>query len=669
MSHGQRLNKLSKILIANRGEIACRVMKTARKMNIKTVAVFSDADRHSLHVKMADEAHYIGPSPASESYLRQDKLLEIIKKTGAQAVHPGYGFLSEQAPFAEALAAQGVEFIGPPASAIADMGSKSASKRIMIDAGVSCIPGYHGDNQDEAYLKEQADQVGYPIIIKAVSGGGGKGMRMVFDEKDFMAALRSAKEESIKAFNDDRVILERFFDFQPRHVEVQVMADSHGNALYFSNRDCSVQRRHQKIIEEAPAPGLTPEEHREIGEMAVRAAKAVGYKSAGTVEFIMDTVERKFYFMEMNTRLQVEHPITELVTGVDLVELQLRVSQGEKLPITQDDINVHGHAFEARVYAEDPANNFMPGSGDVKYLSTPAETDNVRIDTSIRQGDAVSVFYDPMIAKLVVWAPDRLSSLSLLHSKLQEYHVVGLSTNIKFLKDLATHPQFESADVHTDFITQHGDSLFPATPNLSDENLALTAVSYLLSQTGKASVSPWTKSLFSRLNIDHVEELKLKDGDNDIDVKIRCVAPSYFVSVDGRPEVELSANVSVNENVIVGSGNSVDRKLECKIVQDGDNLHVFCDGNETVLSRHVPKYQKADEESGLDDGVASVEGLVQKIFAGVGDVVKRGDVILQVNVMKMLFDIPAHKDGVISSICFNEGDRVSKGQLLYELDE
>ncbi|XP_063694539.1 methylcrotonoyl-CoA carboxylase subunit alpha, mitochondrial-like [Bolinopsis microptera] len=669
MSHGQRINKLSKILIANRGEIACRVMKTARKMNIKTVAVFSDADRHSLHVKMADEAHYIGPSPASESYLRQDKLMDIIKKTGAQAVHPGYGFLSEQAPFAEALAAQGVEFIGPPASAIAEMGSKSASKRIMIDAGVSCVPGYHGDNQDEAYLKEQADQVGYPIIIKAVSGGGGKGMRMVFDDKDFMAALRSAKEESIKAFNDDRVILERFFDFQPRHVEVQVMADSHGNAVYFSNRDCSVQRRYQKIIEEAPAPGLTPEEHREIGEMAVRAAKAVGYKSAGTVEFIMDTVERKFYFMEMNTRLQVEHPITELVTGVDLVELQLRVSQGEALPFTQEDINVNGHAFEARVYAEDPDNNFMPGSGDVNYLSTPAESETVRIDTSIRQGDAVSVFYDPMIAKLVVWAPDRLSSLALLHSKLQEYHVVGLSTNIKFLKDLATHPNFESADVHTDFIKEHGDTLFPSPPSLSEENLALTAVSYLLSRTTASSLSPWTKSMFSRLNLNHVEELKLKDGDTDLDIKIRCAGSSYFVSVNSGSEVEVDVAISAEDNVIYGSGNSANKKLECKIVQDGDNLHVFCDGSETVLSRNVPKYLVADDEAGLDDGVASVEGLVQKIFAGIGDVVKAGDIILQVNVMKMLFDISAHKDGVISSICFNEGDRVSKGQLLYELEE
>lgn len=669
MSHSQKMQKLSKILIANRGEIACRVMKTARKMNIKTVAVFSDADRHSLHVKMADEAHYIGPSPASESYLRQDKILDVIRHTGAQAVHPGYGFLSEQAPFAEALAAEGVAFIGPPASAIAEMGSKSASKKIMIDAGVSCIPGYHGDNQDEEYLKEQGDSVGYPLIIKAVSGGGGKGMRMVFHEKDFMQALRSAKEESIKAFNDDRVILERFFDFQPRHVEVQVMADAHGNALYFSNRDCSVQRRYQKIIEEAPAPGLTSEEHREIGEMAVRAAKAVGYRSAGTVEFIMDTVERKFYFMEMNTRLQVEHPITEMVTGVDLVELQLRVSQGEPLPFTQEEINVRGHAFEARVYAEDPDNNFMPGSGDIRYLSTPTESDTVRIDTSIRQGDAVSVFYDPMIAKLCVWAPDRTSALSLLHSKLQKYHVVGLTTNIKFLKDLATHPDFESAKVHIDFIKQHQETLFPPQSDLSEENLSLVAVTYLLNSVSSSNSCPWTKSLFSRINIDHVEELKLLNGNTEIDFKIRCVSPRYFVSIDGRPEIELSVDISNDGNVVLGSGESSDRKLECKIVQDENNLHVYCDGMEAVLGRPIPAYLQAKEEGKKDDGVSSAEGLVQKIFAVVGDVVTKGDVILQINVMKMLFDIVAHRDGVVSAICFSEGDRVSKGQLLYELEE
>ena len=669
MSHGQKMQKLSKILIANRGEIACRVMKTARKMNIKTVAVFSDADRNSLHVKMADEAHYIGPSPASESYLRQDKIMDIVRQTGAQAVHPGYGFLSEQAPFAEALAAEGVEFIGPPASAIAEMGSKSASKKIMIDAGVSCIPGYHGDNQDEEYLKEQAAAVGYPLIIKAVSGGGGKGMRMIFHEKDFMQALRSAKEESIKAFNDDRVILERFFDFQPRHVEVQVIADSHGNALYFSDRDCSVQRRYQKIIEEAPAPGLTPEEHIEIGEMAVKAAKAVGYKSAGTVEFIMDTVERKFYFMEMNTRLQVEHPITEMVTGVDLVELQLRVSQGEPLTLTQEQVNVQGHAFEARVYAEDPENNFMPGSGDIRYLSTPAESDTVRIDTSIRQGDAVSVFYDPMIAKLVVWAPDRQSALSLLHSKLQNYHVVGLSTNIKFLKDLAAHPEFVSADVHIDFITQHKESLFSPQPDLSDENMAFSAVTYFLSSVIKPSNSPWTKSMFSRINIEHVEEFKLLKCGKEVDFKMRCVSPKYFVSIDGKPEIELTVDVSTDGNVIFGSGQSSERKMECKLVQDEDNLHVFCDGVETVLGRPVPAYLLAREEVKKDDGVSSAEGLVQKILIGVGDMVKKGDVILQINVMKMLFDIEAHRDGVVSAVCFNEGDRVSKGQLLYELDE
>lgn len=658
------MRSLNKILIANRGEIACRVMKTARLMNIKTVAVYSDADRDALHVQMADEAHYIGPSPASESYLLQDKIMNVVTKTGAQGVHPGYGFLSEQAGFAKLCESEGVEFIGPPSSAISSMGSKSASKRIMIDAGVNCTPGYHGDNQDELYLKEEADKIGYPLIIKAVSGGGGKGMRMVFDPKDFMASLRSAKEESIKSFNDDRVIMERFFDFKPRHVEVQVMADAYGNALYFSERDCSVQRRYQKIIEEAPGPGLTTDERSYIGEMAVKAAKAVGYKSAGTVEFIMDT-ERNFYFMEMNTRLQVEHPITEYITGVDLVELQLRVARGEMLPLRQEDVKVNGHAFEARIYAEDPSQNFMPGSGDINYLSTPVETSNVRIDTSIRQGDAVSVFYDPMIAKLVVWGPDRPSALSLLHDKLAEYHVVGLTTNIPFLKVLASHPEFQSANVHTDFIEEHKDSLFPEEVKLNDKSLSLAAVTYLLSKHSSKSQTPWLSSLFQRLNYDHIEEFTIGDSN----IKIRCSPPNYYVSIDGGPENTVSLDVSNDGNVVTSVGHVGDQCMECKLVLDDNKCHVYIDGSEAVLELQLPAYLEQEEEAGEDTGTASVEGLVQKILIGVGQKVSKGDTILQVNVMKMLFDICAHRDGVVSLINFNEGDRVSKGQLIYELEE
>jgi len=658
------MRSLNKILIANRGEIACRVMKTARLMNIKTVAVYSDADRDALHVQMADEAHYIGPSPASESYLLQEKIMNVVTKTGAQGVHPGYGFLSEQAGFAKLCESEGVEFIGPPASAISSMGSKSASKRIMIDADVNCIPGYHGDNQDELYLKEEADKIGYPLIIKAVSGGGGKGMRMVFDQKDFMSSLRSAKEESIKSFNDDRVIMERFFNFKPRHVEVQVMADAYGNALFFSERDCSVQRRYQKIIEEAPGPGLTADERTYIGEMAVKAAKAVGYKSAGTVEFIMDT-ERNFYFMEMNTRLQVEHPITEYITGVDLVELQLRVARGEMLPLRQEDVNVNGHAFEARIYAEDPSQNFMPGSGDINYLSTPAETSNVRIDTSIRQGDAVSVFYDPMIAKLVVWGPDRPSALSLLHDKLSEYHVVGLTTNIPFLKVLATHPEFQSANVHTDFIEEHKDALFPEEVKLNNKALSLAAVTYLLSKPSTKSQTPWLSSIFQRLNYDHIEEFTMGESN----IKIRCSPPNYYVSIDDGPEHAVSLDVTTDNNVITSVGHVEDQCMECKLVLDDNNCHVYIDGSEVVLELPVPAYLAQSEEAGEETGTASVEGLVQKILIGVGEKVSKGDTILQVNVMKMLFDIVAHRDGVVSLIAFNEGDRVCKGQLIYELEE
>ena len=597
MAQVTKFRNLNKILVSNRGEIACRVIKTARRMNIKTVAVFSDADRHSLHVKMADEAHHIGESPASESYLRQDKILEVIKKTGAQAVHPGYGFLSEQPRFADLLESQGVVFIGPPSSAIADMGSKSASKKIMIDAGVSCIPGYHGDNQDEGFLKEQAAIIGYPLIIKAVSGGGGKGMRTVFEPDNFISALHSAKEESIKSFNDDRVILERFFDFKPRHVEVQIMADACGNALYFSERDCSVQRRHQKIIEEAPAPGLSPEESKYIGEMAVKAAKAVGYRGAGTVEFIMDTVKREFYFMEMNTRLQVEHPVTEFVTGVDLVELQIRVARGEPLSITQEQVNVNGWSFEARIYAEDPNNSFMPGSGDIRYLSTPTETENVRIDTSIRQGDAVSVFYDPMIAKLVVWGPNRTAALALLHSKLQEYHVVGLTTNIPFLKDLATHPEFEAGNVHTDFIPEHNKTLFAEALSMPKPDLALTAVAYLKSKVPQPQSSSLSTFPFFRLNMDHVEEFTLHEGSREMDIKIRCCKDAYHVSINGGQEIAVEADIEINGNVFSATGYLNNQKMSCKIVHDGEMLHVYTNDGQHMLEIPTPQYLKEADDA------------------------------------------------------------------------
>lgn len=415
-------NVIDKILIANRGEIACRVIKTARKLGVQTVAVYSDADVHSLHVTQADEAYYIGAAASKQSYLCGDKIIDVAKRAGCQAIHPGYGFLSESVEFADLCSRDGVIFMGPPASAIRDMGIKSTSKAIMAAAGVPIINGYHGDDQSDEKLIGEARKIGFPLMIKAVRGGGGKGMRIASSERYFMDALQSARTESEKAFGDSTVLLERYVR-SPRHVEVQVFADTYGNAVYLFERDCSVQRRHQKIIEEAPAPGLSEELRTELGMAAVRAAKAVGYVGAGTVEFILDKEDLSFHFMEMNTRLQVEHPITEMITGTDLVEWQIRIAAGEPLPITQDDIKRRGHAFEARIYAENPRMGFLPGAGPLRHLSTPTANEFVRVETGVRQGDEVSVHYDPMIAKLVVWGETRAQALNSLVARLKEYHV------------------------------------------------------------------------------------------------------------------------------------------------------------------------------------------------------------------------------------------------------
>src|SRR6478672_47660 len=459
-----------KILIANRGEIACRVIKTARRLGVATVAVYSEADANARHVRLADEAALIGPAAARESYLVGERILDVAKRTGAEAIHPGYGFLSENADFAKACEKVGVAFIGPPASAIRAMGSKSAAKSLMGAAGVPLTPGYHGDNQDPAFLAEQADQIGYPVLIKASSGGGGKGMRRVDAAADFEAALASCKREAANAFGDEQVLVEKYV-LKPRHIEIQVFGDTHGHCVYLHERDCSVQRRHQKVLEEAPAPGMTAERRAAMGEAAVAAARAVGYVGAGTVEFIANQ-DGSFYFMEMNTRLQVEHPVTEMITGQDLVEWQLRVACGEPLPLRQADLAIHGHALEARIYAENPDNNFLPSIGTLRHLrmpeavsfslgENPAHPAPVRIDSGVRAGDAISPFYDPMIAKLIVWGRDREEALALMATALTHYQVVGLTTNIAFLKRLVESPSFAGADLDTGLIERNQDVLFP----------------------------------------------------------------------------------------------------------------------------------------------------------------------------------------------------------------
>ncbi|PSD11101.1 3-methylcrotonyl-CoA carboxylase, partial [Stenotrophomonas maltophilia] len=483
----------TKVLIANRGEIACRVIATCRRLGIATVAVYSDADRNARHVRLADEAIHIGPAAARESYLRGDALLDAARLTGAQAIHPGYGFLSENADFADACAAAGVTFIGPPASAIRAMGDKSAAKALMAKAGVPLTPGYHGDQQEPAFLRAQADAIGYPVLIKASAGGGGKGMRKVERSEDFVDALASCQREAASAFGNHHVLVEKYVE-RPRHIEIQVFGDSHGDAVYLFERDCSVQRRHQKVLEEAPAPGMSPERRAAMGKAAVDAARAVGYVGAGTVEFIAGP-DGDFYFMEMNTRLQVEHPVTEYITGTDLVEWQLRVASGQPLPLRQEQLAIHGHAIEARLYAEDADRGFLPSTGLLRRLRLPAPSTHVRVDTGVEEGDSITPYYDPMIAKLIVWDVDRDAALRRMSQALADCQVVGVTTNAGFLRRLVNTDSFTHAKLDTALIEREQAAL--ARVGDSDDALwLLAAVAAVATTAGAASDardphSPW----------------------------------------------------------------------------------------------------------------------------------------------------------------------------------
>jgi 3-methylcrotonyl-CoA carboxylase alpha subunit len=480
------------ILIANRGEIACRVIRTARRLGIRTVAAYSDADAGALHVALADEAHRIGAAPANQSYLRGEAIIAAALASGAQAIHPGYGFLSENAEFAEAVAAVGLTFIGPSPSAIRAMGLKDAAKMLMQEAGVPVVPGYHGASQDVAVLAAEAERIGYPVLIKARAGGGGKGMRRVDDPRDFAEALAGAQREGLASFGDGHCLIETYVT-RPRHIEVQVFGDNHGNAVHLFERDCSLQRRHQKVIEEAPAPGMTPEMRTAMGDAAVKAAKAIGYSGAGTVEFIVDASDGlrpdRFYFMEMNTRLQVEHPVTEFITGLDLVELQLRVAAGETLPFGQSDLSIDGWAFEARIYAEDATKGFLPASGTLCHLRLPETQGTMRVDGGVRQGDAITTHYDPLIAKLIVHGPDRPTALARLRGALAQCQVAGTVTNLAFLAALTADSDLVSGDVDTGLIARKQEALV-LTPDLPDAAIALAALT-ALDLPGKPDPDPW----------------------------------------------------------------------------------------------------------------------------------------------------------------------------------
>src|SRR6201991_4779846 len=508
----------SRILIANRGEIACRGIKTARRLGIKTVAGYSDADPNARHVALADEAVHIGPSPARESYLVADKIIAAARHTGAEAIHPGYGFLSENAGFAETCAKAGLVFIGRPPSAIHAMGSKSEAKKIMEKARVPLVPGYHGDDQSPDLLAKEAARIGYPVLIKAAAGGGGKGMRVVEEAAKFADQLAGAKREAKASFADDHVLVERYLT-RPRHIEIQVFADGHGNCLYLFERDCSIQRRHQKVIEEAPAPDMAPERRKQMGQAAVAAAKAIGYVGAGTVEFIADQ-DGSFYFMEMNTRLQVEHPVTEMITGQDLVEWQLVVAAGGRMPLSQDQLAIDGHAVEVRLYAEDPNRNFLPSTGTLVHLRLPAEGPHVRVDTGVREGDTVTPFYDPMIAKVIVHDRDRTSAMRRMAALMGETEVVGVTTNAGLLKALCSHPAFVGGEVDTGFIERHRDELFAKMGQADDRAFAIATLARV-AEWAPLSNDPWDqKSGFRLLELGH-DEVRWKDGEREVAVIVR----------------------------------------------------------------------------------------------------------------------------------------------------
>ena len=661
----------TKILIANRGEIACRVAATAHRLGIKTVAVYSEADANAKHVAICDESVLIGPAPAKESYLRADKIIEVAKATGAQAIHPGYGFLSENEDFAETCATAGLVFIGPPASAIRAMGSKSAAKTLMEKAGVPLVPGYHGDTQDADFLQSQADGIGYPVLLKASAGGGGKGMRIVEKSADFKTALASCKREAINSFGDDKVLVEKYLT-RPRHIEIQVFADTKGNCVYLFERDCSVQRRHQKVLEEAPAPGMTPERRKAMGEAAVAAAKAVGYVGAGTVEFIANQ-DGSFYFMEMNTRLQVEHPVTEMITGLDLVEWQLRVAAGEALPKQQDELTIHGHALEARIYAENPEKGFLPSIGALLHMHTPQavtfelgkgvgsnDPAVVRIDSGVREGDAISPFYDPMIAKLIVWGSDRDEALAHMSQALSEYQIVGLATNVAFLKRLVESEPFAQADLDTGLIERHREALFPPASTLGIEVPALAAASLLAAEQGGGANDPWTNTSGWRLNSSLVRKLDFADEANKYSLSVEYLPAGWRLAQDGASAAMTLVEHAGKQLVIKLNGATV----RGTVVREGDVFHVFTGGAHYALNYNDPLAHAGQVEAEGGRLTAPMPGKIVAIIAEKGKQVEKGAPLLIMEAMKMEHVIAAPAEGVVEDFLYAVGDQVAEGAQL-----
>ena len=670
-----------KILIANRGEIACRVAATAKRLGVKSVAVYSDADANARHVAACDEAVRIGEASPRDSYLRWERIIDAAKATGAQAIHPGYGFLSENEDFAQACAAAGIAFIGPPPSAIRAMGLKSESKQLMEKAGVRLVPGYHAADQDPALLKREADRIGYPVLIKASAGGGGKGMRVVLAGEEFDAALASCKREAINSFGDDAVLIERYVQ-RPRHIEIQVFFDTHGNGVYLFERDCSVQRRHQKVLEEAPAPGMTEERRREMGEAAVAAARAVNYVGAGTVEFICEQ-DGRFYFMEMNTRLQVEHPVTEAISGHDLVEWQLRVASGEPLPATQADLKIRGHAIEARICAENPDANFLPATGTLSVLKWPAHVSfrrnedgegfhdpaPVRVDTGVNEGDAITPYYDSMIAKLIVWGQDREQALARLDAALAGTHIAGVVNNVSFLRRVAKTPSFAEAHLDTALIERERENLFGKTGlplEVAAAGVVARAVSLLQQSVG---ADPWSRRDNWRMHGVSVQRFDLEWQGQALEVLLKSQHGGAALLVVGDVELPFEARPLGDDryDVTLGAREST-RRLSLTVYQLGEQVSVFAPNGSaqvTVIDTLAHAGEGHKEAGRL---TAPMPGKVIAYLVKRGDAIKTGQPLAVLEAMKMEHTIAAPRDGTVAELLFAPGDQVSEGGELLTLE-
>ena len=652
------------LLIANRGEIACRVVRTAKAMGLRTVAVYSEADRGAMHVAAADEAVLLGPARARDSYLNIERVIESARQSGAEAVHPGYGFLSENAEFAQACADASLVFVGPTAAMMIAMGSKSGAKALMEKAGVPLVPGYHGEAQDEATLKKAADKIGFPILVKASAGGGGRGMRIVRSAGELAPAIVSAKREAKAAFGDDRVLIEKYLD-NPRHIEVQVIGDSHGNLLSLFERECTLQRRHQKVVEEAPSPTLDASQREVVSAAARKAAAAVNYVGAGTIEFVSDGKE--VFFIEMNTRLQVEHPVTELITGIDLVEWQLRVAFGEKLPLTQDQIKLNGHAVEARVYAENPTKNFMPSVGRIKTWRTPDAGDGLRIDAGYRAGDHVSPYYDAMLAKVIAWAPTRQAAIDKLNRGLEQTDVRGIVTNIPFLSALVTHPDVRSNTIDTGFIERELKNLTAAATTAGDLELGAAVAAILADEqkTARAEAhSPWRtfgwmpvgrrQRAFSFRQGQGAEQtvaLQYGNGPSTLTIGEREIAFAYALNDEGETNLTLDGVMS-----------------RVMAVVEGHELYLRTRNGRFELHWIDPFGGETEELVGEDKIVAPLPGTVVALLAEEGATLEKGAPILTLEVMKMEQTLRAPFAGVLKAIKCKVGDIVQEGVELAEVE-